>query len=155
MGEGMCQSSASQTLWCTRISCTLTWMLKCRFWFSKSSVGPETLHFSHVPRECYSCWSVDHTLSSIVVQRHWHGVCCWPVGRVTQSGQQPSSASCTGPPAAAWELSSLQAGSFCASFSMLSPWESHPCHEITADLDFLLFVFVYLLSFHQSSYISL
>lgn len=39
----------------------------CRFWFSRSEVEPEILHFSLASRWCPGYWSTDYTLSSNVL----------------------------------------------------------------------------------------
>lgn len=41
-------TNASQTITCNH----LRTLLKCRLWFSRSALGPESLHFQHAPTWC-------------------------------------------------------------------------------------------------------
>ena len=41
--------------------------LKCSFWFGRCGMEPEALHFSHVPRGCWCCWSGTPTLRAIIL----------------------------------------------------------------------------------------
>lgn len=42
------------------------WALPQGFWFRRSGVGPENVHFSQVRRQCLCCWSRDPTLRASV-----------------------------------------------------------------------------------------
>lgn len=47
-------------------------LLRCRFWFRKTGMGPRILHFWGAPRLHHSYWPKKHTLSGRALCRHWH-----------------------------------------------------------------------------------
>lgn len=62
-------------------------LVQCRFWFSRSRVGPDILHFQRAPGSC--CSSTDHPLNSKLVESSSKGDCLAPVISPF-SGRDPS-----------------------------------------------------------------